>query len=404
MGPTVAVCDAGLPPGLAFLRSLGSHGVRTRAYGHRRYDAGRFSRFSESFAIAADAADVGRFHEWLDEVVERDGIDLVAPTSDYVVYAVAAYDRLNGTNLSGGGHDAVDILRDCLFKHHFARRLDELGFRQPAWAAPLTIDEALSEADRIGYPVVLKPRSHIGIGIARGEVARDETELRSFFVPFDLVSVDHGVEEEHLGIPFMQEQVTGSIEVVSISGYVDRDGCVDGVDVVAKRSQWGGELAVGTWFVSIPEPEYLDAALEVVRAVLPRGIFELELLVDRDTGEYWALEMNPRGFGQMSLTAARGHDLALRWFHDVTGAPHPSAPTPTSPPGQWCMGLPLLTGVVTHSLVGPDRVGAVRTAWDVLRRRRAGAAHAWSDPLPGVAFAARVLRHPGGLVRPFLRK
>lgn len=401
--PIVAVCDVGFPPGLAFLRSLGSAGVPTRAYGRHRFGAGRFSRHAKEYAVAPDAVDVAAFHSWIDDAVEHEGIGLIVPTSDYVAYAVAVYDVINDTNLSGVGTVADHHVRDCLFKDTFAARVDELGFPQLAWAAPTSIDEALVEAERIGYPVVLKPKSHVGIGVHRGEIARDPDELRTHFTPYELRPDEPTIAHPGLEYPLLQHQARGRIEVQSVTGHIDAAGEIRGVQVCAKRSQWGGELGVGTWFEVVEDPDYVDEVLDAVRVLLPRGIFEFELLVDRDTGTYWALELNPRGFGQMSLSVARGHDLAAYWYADVSGGTSPTGTDDPDGPTQWCMAVPLLVGLVTKMLVGPDRPRTLRTAWRILRRRRVGAIHSWSDPLPGMVVAGHMLRHPGGLVRPFLR-
>ena len=62
----------------------------------------------------------------------------------------------------------------------------------------------------------------------------------------------------------------------------------------------------------------------VVRQVLGTGLFELEVLVERATGEYYAIDLNPRGFGQMTLDMAAGRDgdgarlrVALSAAHDT---------------------------------------------------------------------------------------
>ena len=116
----------------------------------------------------------------------------------------------------------------------------------------------------------------------------------------------------------------GTVDVVSLTGCLDVDGAVLALGHCRKVSQSPRRLGVGTMFEPIPEPPFAAAAVEAVQAVLGSGLFELEVLVDRTTGEYWAIDLNPRAFGQISLDIALGqrppspvvrvghrHDLAV---------------------------------------------------------------------------------------------
>jgi predicted ATP-grasp superfamily ATP-dependent carboligase len=62
-------------------------------------------------------------------------------------------------------------------------------------------------------------------------------------------------------------------------------------------------------FEPVPTPAFTDDAVDAVRTIVGSGLFELEVLVDTRTGEHWAIDLNPRGFGQMTLDIARGKDL-----------------------------------------------------------------------------------------------
>jgi biotin carboxylase len=65
------------------------------------------------------------------------------------------------------GGDPEAVLR-CRDKQRTRAALDRAGVPQPRWAAARTPDEALAAADRIGYPVVLKPRAMAAsLGVVR---------------------------------------------------------------------------------------------------------------------------------------------------------------------------------------------------------------------------------------------
>ena len=141
----VAVFDAGLPTGIAAVRSLGRAGVPIRAFDHARRPPGRYSRYVQHFERCPETTQTEEFTAWLRRRVEAGEISLVAPTSDYVTYAVALIERELGVALSGGvgGPDGVEAVLDCLFKHRFAERFSAMAFATPACADPVTLREAL---------------------------------------------------------------------------------------------------------------------------------------------------------------------------------------------------------------------------------------------------------------------
>ena len=300
------------------------------------------------------------------------------------------------------GHEGVD---DCLFKDRFARRLEQVGFPGPPWAAPTTVDEAVEVARKLGYPVVLKPRSHIGIGVSRGLVVHDDGELRARFVPYPLSDSAHGIAERHPGLafPLVQKMMTGrDVECMSVTGCLGRDGTLLASGTIRKVDQWGSPLAIGTVFEVTTPPTFFAHAVETVAQVLGTGIFEFEVLTDRASGEYWAIDLNPRGFGPISLDIENGNDLPLLWYGAATGAEM----EPRSAVGRgrttWRMGAPFYVGISVGLVLGPQRFGYLRQLLGSIAHPSTGAIHHWRDLRPGLAWLAWNLSHPGGLVRPHL--
>ena len=93
MTRSVAVFDVDLPTGVAFVRSLGRAGVRTEIYSAERRAAGRFSRYAGEVRPCPSVRHTDEFVAWIVDGVTGGWIDLVAPTSDYVVFAVGRRSR-----------------------------------------------------------------------------------------------------------------------------------------------------------------------------------------------------------------------------------------------------------------------------------------------------------------------
>ena len=405
----VAVFDVALPPGVAFIRSLGRLGVPIIAYSNMKRAAGRFSKYTTDFRSCPDMHHADAFISWLIGEYERGEIEFVAPTSDFISFVVAEVDEQLGTDLAGrvGVERAGAAVRDCLFKDRFSVALEDIGFPVPQWATPTTTKQAIADARRIGYPVVLKPRSHIGIGAARGVIAENDAELEESFVPYHVGETQSSASrhDPNLGIPILQEMIDRpSLDCVSITGCLDRDGEVLAVNTSRKIDQWGTGLSIGTVFETCERRAFSDRAIDAVKRVLGSGVFEFEILTDLDTGEYWGIDLNPRGYGQIALDIGRGDDLPALWYGSASGRDIMPTAAPRRLPTHWRMGTPFYAGAAVRTLRGPGRLGHVRSAIAALVQPTAGSMHSWSDLRPGLALGLRILRHPGGLVRPFLRE
>ncbi len=399
--PRVAVFDIDLPPGIAVVRSLGRRGVPIVAYAHATFAAGKFSRYIAERRTCPPVYGSDEFVQWLVEEMTCGHFDLIALTSDYVAFNVMeAFDILGADT---GGHPQADAVRRCLFKDEFASAMECVGFPTPASGTPADLDQAIEIADRIGYPVVLKPRSHVGIGITRGAIVNDPDELRRRFHRYEV----HGSErvlvrhDEDLGLPLIQEYIGGTdYAVLSVTGCLAPDSTVLAVSHSWKVGGWPDRLGVATRFDKADTPDFADAAVSAVQSVLGAGIFELEVLVHQPTGEHWAIDLNPRAFGQITFDMARGSDLPVLWYESMTGRRLPPLRHRTSPTvSSWHQGVLVLSGALSRIAHGPRRWQA---ATDLARRFRTphvGSVADWRDPLPGLLFTWRFLRHPRSLFR-----
>jgi D-aspartate ligase len=302
------------------------------------------------------------------------------------------------------GHPEPEGVRTCLVKDRFATALARCGFPTPPTGVPTSLPLALRLADELGYPVLLKPRSHVGIGTTRGVVIHTPDELRAAYRPF-VSDLEQRTVRRHvpgLGLPMLQRYYElGTVDVISVSGCLGGGGEVLALQHSRKVAQAPARLGVGTMFETVGPQPFTDAAVEVVRSVLGSGLFELEVLVERSTGEYCAIDLNPRGFGQMTLDMAVGHDLPRLWYQSVTGARLAVAAPAEKMPRLWQDGVASYTGLAAGFARGPARTETLGRVLDIVRSPKVGAAFAWSDPLPGAVFGLGHLRHPRSFVRQF---
>jgi len=206
-----------------------------------------------------------------------------------------------------------------------------------------------------------------------------------------------------LGWPLMQSFRGGpSSDVVSISGCLGPDGDLWAIGGCRKLAQWPPGAGIGSLFEAIDPSPYVDITLAAVSATLGSGIFELELLIDHDTGDCWPIDLNPRAYGQVALEIARGNDLPALWYRMATGIELRPLPQVSPQPEVWQSGLTYLPGAVMDIAAGPDRSTKLAAFRELMARPRVGSIYDRDDPKPARALVIDMLRHPGSIIRPFI--
>ena len=241
----VAVLDSGFPPRIAFIRSLGRAGVPVVAFSDRRAAGGRFSFHASGVRQCPPPARFDDLTAWLSEEFERGSIDLVAPTSDNVSFAVGGALARPGRKSADAGHSSFDAVGTSLCKGRLPRRWRRSGSRRRRRAAALA-RRGSAAADELGYPLMLKPRSHVGVATIRGAVVRSPDELARGFVPYALDSGNSAALRHfpELRCPILQRYYEpGSVDVISVCGCLDEDGSVVALACARKVSRAGSASA-----------------------------------------------------------------------------------------------------------------------------------------------------------------
>ncbi|HVQ32191.1 MAG TPA: hypothetical protein VMV21_21505, partial [Vicinamibacteria bacterium] len=405
--PPVAVFDADSPPALAFTRSLGRAGVPVHVFAPGRLPAARLSRFAARFSRCPPLEDLAAFSQWLIAAVGSGQVSLVAPTSDLVTFHLS---RLGG-RVPAAMQRAVapeEALLDTLMKDRFAAACARASVPTPATRLPRSGAEAARDGREMRYPLVLKPRSHVGIGLVRGTVVANPQELAAAFRPYSVSRLASSWETRHpdLRWPLLQEFVPGAAcALYSVAGLLDANGGVVAATASRKLAEWPPRLGIGTAFEPCSDPLVLARGVEAARKLLGQGLFELELIRNQLTGQLLLVDANPRAYGQIRFDIARGIDLPLLWYrHAALGASEPAAASSAAKDLLWIHTLPYHVGQLVRLVQGPGRRARARAYARVLTHPRVGAAADLRDPLASAAYVARTLPHLSGMVRSFLEQ
>jgi D-aspartate ligase len=395
--PAVAIFDNYWATTLAFARSLGRSGVPLHFYGS---GAGRWSRYCTRRFRCPPVDSADEFQPWLLERVRAGDIARVAPTTDLLAFYVSTM-RDEFAPEVRRTIAPLEEIENCLIKTRFSALSAVAGHPTLATAAPDSVDSAAAAALALGYPVMLKPKSHLAVGSAeRGKLLWNESQLRRHFRRYDVARGQENIAAHYPELlwPLLQRYLPSARNrVYSVSGIRDADGGVLTACVSYKREQWPPDVGISTVQVGCVDERILQSGLQIVNQVLSRGIFEIELLADGDA--LYAIDLNPRGFGFIELDIARGFDLPWLWFRSTI---EPLTPQP-APPARVCIEA---RHRVMHMLRALSWSGAGRDETLFRERRDAGQRPftvsmqgSWSDPVPMIISNLYLMRHPRSFLR-----
>jgi carbamoyl-phosphate synthase large subunit len=188
----------------------------------------------------------------------------------------------DGITLRGLDLDAIDQTEERM---RFAGLVDRLGIPQPEGGMASSVDEAFVVAERVGYPVIVRPSFVIGglaVDFAYGPDDLAEIIERAVAVDDERpVRIDAYLE----GIELDVDAITDG-DVVLIPGlieHVERAGVHSGDSIGVYPPQR----------ISFADQELVvDAITRIARAVGVRGLINGQFII-RDDGVY-LLEVNPR--------------------------------------------------------------------------------------------------------------
>ncbi|MER5297370.1 ATP-grasp domain-containing protein [Streptomyces pharetrae] len=280
-------------------------------------------------AFADPADDEGVLAALRDSGADAGTVDAALSTLSYCAQTAANLAEAIGAR--GTPADAVAAARD---KGRCRAVLEEHAIPSLDFEVVTTLAQALVAADRIGYPVIVKPV--LGIGKAVTSITRSPAELEAHFTLADAARADleQGMASQ-LDERFIVEALAHG-DLYSVEVAADGESCVPLVCVGRKVGLDNPVLELGCTVPSgLPadqERELGDYAVRVCRALgLDLGVFHVEVM--HTEAGFRLIEVNPRltGGGLARLHQRGGRPRHLR-------APRRPAPrhrrTPAPPPAR----------------------------------------------------------------------
>jgi len=188
-----------------------------------------------------------------------------------------------GAKIIGTPAKVIDLAED---REKFSTFIEKLGLRQPDNGTAFTKDEAIAIADKIGYPVLVRPSFVLG-GRAMRTVYNDK-ELREY--------MDEAVQVSNDSPVLIDKFLDSAIEL-------DVDAICDGKEVyigsvmqhIEEAGIHSGDSACSLPAVSVPEETIAEIKKQTMNIALELGVvglLNIQYAIHR--GEIYLIEVNPR--------------------------------------------------------------------------------------------------------------
>ncbi len=255
---------------IAAVRDLGVRGFNVGVVSSHRLGAAAWSRHAATVYSAPAESESEKFLNRLLEIGAADPGRILLPTSDETAWMYTT----NATLLKRYFRlyqPAAEILRRVLDKKLLAESSIRAGLQVlPTWD-PQNIHELADLAPRLPYPVLIKPRTHVGRARNdKGIVVSSAPELLNQYQRFLHREQAPSASSKMSGddkFPILQKFIqVGREGVHSVTGFVDRSGELFTARASRKVFQRSQPVGVGVVFEAIPlDPALSEAARRLCR-------------------------------------------------------------------------------------------------------------------------------------------
>jgi carbamoyl-phosphate synthase large subunit len=199
-----------------------------------------------------------------------------------------------GVNIIGTSPEYIDLAED---RKRFGKLLEELNIPQAPGAMAASIEEAVAGADRVGYPVLVRPSYVLG-GRAM-VIAYDEETVIRYMKEAVEYSQDRPVLIDH----FLEDAIEVDVDALSDGEDVVIGGIMQHIEEAGIHS---GDSSCVLPAVDIPQPlmaRMRDYTFKLARALKVIGLMNIQFAIPRtngnskgngDGGTVYVLEVNPR--------------------------------------------------------------------------------------------------------------
>ena len=209
-----------------------------------------------------------------------------------------------GVKLIGASIDAIQVAEDRL---KFKEAMSSIGVESPASEYAKSLEEALSQVEQFGFPVIIRPSFTLG-GVGGG-IAYNIEEFREL--------VERGIELSPVHEILIEESLIGwkEFELEVMRDVADNFVVICSIENVDPMGVHTGDSITVAPALTLTDKEYQrmrDTARRIIRRVgVETGGSNIQFAVNPDDGRMVVIEMNPRVSRSSALASkATGFPIA----------------------------------------------------------------------------------------------
>lgn len=198
----------------------------------------------------------------------------------------------NGIKIIGTAYENIDRAEN---RSKFSQVLDELHIKQPPWQAFSSLADAKKFANKVGYPVLVRP-SYVLSGAAM-KVVWSQEQLKKYLEEAANVSPDHPV----VITKFMLNSLEAEVDGVCDGKHVVIGAIVEHIESAGVHSG-DSMMCIPPWRLSNKIIETItDYTTKIATAFLIKGPFNLQFLINSD--QVYVIELNIRASRSMPFVS-----------------------------------------------------------------------------------------------------
>ena len=230
---------------------------------------------------------------------------------------LAAELKKNGVNILGTTPETIDLAED---RDHFRAMMERLEIPMPESGMAVNVDEALEIANRIGYPVMVRPSYVLG---GRGmEIVHDDEMMRVYMAAAVGVTPDRPILIDR----FLNHATECEADAIS-------DGTNCFVPAVMEHIELAG-VHSGDSACILPSMNFSDELIETIKDYTKKiavemnvsGLMNMQYAIEN--GTVYVLEANPRASRTVPLVSKVCNINMVRLATEIMTAPLTGKPSP----------------------------------------------------------------------------
>lgn len=244
-------------------------------------------------------------------------IGVIAQFGGQTPLNLAADLKKNGVNILGTTPETIDLAED---RDHFRAMMDKLGIPMPESGMAVNVDEALEIANKIGYPVMVRPSYVLG---GRGmEVVHDDEMMRVYMSAAVGVTPDRPILIDR----FLHHATECEADAIS-------DGTHCFVPAVMEHIELAG-VHSGDSACILPaknlSPKIVETIKDYTKKIAVemnvRGLMNMQYAIEDDT--VYVLEANPRASRTVPLVSKVCDINMVKLATEIMTSEFTGAPSP----------------------------------------------------------------------------